>query len=386
MKHIANVLIVGRRSACYRAALRLGHSVFLWSSVPLHQSRRARLADWVEHPFEYCSDGIPPHVIETARGWKLDFVVAATESSVMLAAMLRGHLGLAGTTLEVAELAHHKFTMKNRAREHAIPITNYHLIMPGDSPAQLISQLGLPMVVKPVDESGATDVHVLRDVEEVEKLAKPGRLAETFVTGTEVSVETFVSDGKPLFHNITDYLHQWQKSIAPANLNPSLNEEILAINDQVIEAFGITQGMTHAEFYLTESGPVLGEIAVRPPGGYYMELIEKAYGFDTWETYVAIETSMPLDALPQRADCFAAIYIIHPEEGKVIQISGDKKIKKMPGVFEFELDLVVGETVADHVNTSNECGHVLLSADSKESILSMIEEIETQLQIVVLPH
>ena len=242
------------------------------------------------------------------------------------------------------------------------------------------------MVVKPVDESGGTDVHVLRDVEEVEKLAKPGWLAETFVTGTEVSVETFVSDGKPLFHNITDYLHQWQKSIAPANLNPSLNEEILAINDQVIEAFGITQGMTHAEFYLTESGPVLGEIAVRPPGGYYMELIEKAYGFDTWETYVAIETSMPLDALPQRADCFAAIYIIHPEEGKVIQISGDKKIKKMPGVFEFELDLVVGETVADHVNTSNECGHVLLSADSKESILSMIEEIETQLQIVVLPH
>ena len=57
-----------------------------------------------------------------------------------------------------------------------------------------------------------------------------------------------------------------------------LKSKILKINDEVIKKFGVDRGMTHAEFYLTDHGPVFGEIAIRPPGGYYMELIEKVYG------------------------------------------------------------------------------------------------------------
>ena len=44
-----------------------------------------------------------------------------------------------------------------------------------------------------------------------------GLLAEKYVAGSEISVETFVEQGKPLFHNCTEYLHQWKKSVVPAN-------------------------------------------------------------------------------------------------------------------------------------------------------------------------
>ena len=37
------------------------------------------------------------------------------------------------------------------------------------------------------------------------------------------------------------------------------------------------------EVFLGEEGPVFGEIAARPPGGYLMDLIPRAYGFDPWE-------------------------------------------------------------------------------------------------------
>jgi biotin carboxylase len=207
---MSNVLIVGRRSACYRAAIKLAHDGFLWSSQPLHESRKEKLAGWIEKEFELCSDEIPDEVVDAARSFSLDYIVAATESSVMLAAGLRERLGLEGTTVALAEIAHNKFVMKTKAVESNIPITSFHLVHKGDTPEYLASKLGLPLVLKPVDGSGATDVKIARSLEDIARYIAPGLLAEAFVVGTEVSVETFVFDGKPLFHNITDYLHRWQ--------------------------------------------------------------------------------------------------------------------------------------------------------------------------------
>ncbi|MFT7220053.1 MAG: formate-dependent phosphoribosylglycinamide formyltransferase (GAR transformylase) [Candidatus Azotimanducaceae bacterium] len=180
---MARVLIVGRRSACYRAALRLGHTVFLWSSQSLHDSRKERLAGWVEHDFERCDNGVPDTVIEAASAFSPEFVIPATESSVMLAAMLREILGLEGTPVSLADRAHNKFSMKSQAVLHSIPVTPFHYVTSSDSAETLIEKLGLPLVIKPVDESGATDVRVAREKEEVERFLAPGLLAEAHRRG-----------------------------------------------------------------------------------------------------------------------------------------------------------------------------------------------------------
>ncbi|MFT7213751.1 MAG: biotin carboxylase [Granulosicoccus sp.] len=355
----------------------------MWSSTPLHESRKARLTGWIEHPIDGESD-LPESVIRIIRSWQLDYVVAATESSVIPAAKLRAEFGLPGTPLIVAMLAHDKFVMKTKAKEYNIPITNFHLVQNEDDAAFLTQKLGLPLVLKPVDESGATDVKVLEDIAAVTQAMRPGLLAEAFVKGPEVSVETFIKDGQTIFHNITDYLHPWQKSIAPASLDESLSNSIRAINDQVINAFGITNGMTHAEFYLTEEGPIFGEIALRPPGGYYMDIIDKAYGFDTWETYIAIETESVVGNLPDNARRYAAVYIIHAGKGGVVtSILGADILAKLPGVFECQLDLTVGEVVVDRVNTSNEHGHLLMAAKSRNELLSLIQRIEQEFSVTV---
>lgn len=122
---MTNILIVGRRSACYRAALRLGHNVFLSSSQTLHESRKSKLSGWIEQEFEVCEGHVPNQVLDTARSFSLDFVIAATESSVMLAAQLRDLLGLPGTSVAIAEIAHNKFVMKSKAIQHDIPINGF---------------------------------------------------------------------------------------------------------------------------------------------------------------------------------------------------------------------------------------------------------------------
>ena len=378
---MANVLIVGKRGRCYRAALRMGHTVFLWSDGPLHESRKEKLAGWVETPFKSCEKQLLTTDIEAIEEFNIEFVIAATESSVDIAAMIRKQFKLTGTPLKTTNLLHNKNEMKLEALKHNIPITKFYLISDQDTPEILAAKLGLPLVVKPVAESGARGVMVLNNLDEIKLHAKPGLLAEAFVDGTEVSVETFIHNGVPIFHNITEYLHQWKKSIVPAAFEAELLENIININDRVIAGFGVKNGMTHAEFYLTKNGPVFGEMAVRPPGGYYMELIEYAYGFNPWKTYVELETAATPKPLPVKAKKFSCVFMIHPGAGIVDEVSGIALLKELKEVKQFKCKVEPGTLVGERDSTSSEVGHVLMSADTREALLEKLKVIEDNLVI-----
>jgi biotin carboxylase len=378
---VANVLIVGRRGRCYRAALRMGHRVFLWSNGPLHESRKEKLSGCIETLFENCEQGLPSKEVAELAKFKLHFVIAATESSVDIAAMIRKQFKLSGTPLKITNLLHNKNQMKQEAMKHDIPITKFHLINENDTPQELVDKLGLPLVVKPVAESGATGVMVLENIDQIAKHSKPGLLAEAYVEGPEVSVETFIHNGIPIFHNITDYLHQWKKSILPASIEQELQQKIININDQVIEKFGVKNGMTHSEFYLTKNGPIFGEMAVRPPGGYYMELIEYAYGFNPWQTYVELETGGTPRPLPTKANRYACVYMLHPGAGIVDEVLGVEKCIDLKGIKQFKLNIEAGSVVSDHQSTSSEVGHILMCAKSRQALLEKLSLVEENLVI-----
>jgi biotin carboxylase len=380
---MANVLIVGRRSRCYRAALKIGHKVFLWSDGPLHESRKEKLAGCIETPFSHCEKTILTSDIEAISKFNIEFVIAATESSVDIAAMVRETFKLSGTPLKITSILHNKNAMKLEALKHDIPITKFHLINEKDTPETLVERLGLPLVVKPVAESGARGVMVLKSLEDVNKHSKPGLLAEAFVEGCEVSVETLIHNGIPIFHNITDYLHQWKKSILPATLEQDLTQEIIKINDRVIKGFGVVNGMTHSEFYLTKKGPVFGEMAVRPPGGYYMELIESAYGFNPWKTYVQLETGATPAPLPAKANKYACVLMIHPGAGIVDEILGLEKCKALKEIEQFKFKIEPGFEVPEYNSTSSEIGHIIMAADSREILLEKLKFVEDNLIVKI---
>ena len=378
---MANLLIIGKRGRCYRAALKQGHSVFLWSDGELHESRKKKLDGWIEIPFDQCASEIPESVFSTIAAFKIDYVIAATESSVDIAAKIRARFDLSGTPFAVTNILHNKNDMKIAAKKFDIPITNFHLIEKSDSAEDLIEKLGLPLVIKPVAESGARGVKVLKTVEEIRSNMAAGLLAETIVEGPEISVETFIHNGVPVFHNITDYLHQWKKSILPAELPKGLTEQIIAINDQVIKCFEVQNGMTHSEFYLTKNGPIFGEMAVRPPGGYYMDLIELAYGFNPWEIYVQLESGGSIPVLPSIAEKQAAVIIIHPEQGVVESISGLEAVREMSEIERFKFTIEADSVVSERISTSSECGHILMSGGSRQLLIDRLAFIENNLVI-----
>ena len=375
------ILIIGLRRKCYQAALKLGYNVLLWSDGPLKKSRKKDLSGWLETPYADCIEGLNSEAKSFLESHQISSVIANSEETVILGARARQFLGLKPLGYKVVERFHNKFVMKNSAAEAGIPITKYKLIGEDTTAEELVSYLGLPLVVKPVDESGAQDVKVARSVEDTKKIMSPGLLAEAFVEGSEISVETFVQDGEPMFHNCTEYLHQWRKSAVPASLSEDLKEKVLELNDKVIKHFKLDRGVTHSEFYLTKDGPVFGEIAVRPPGGYYMELIQKVYGFDAWENYIKLSCGVQIEALNQKSNGHAAVVMFHPGAGKVSSIEGSDHIKTQLGdVIDLQIRVKPGDTISSHTNTSNEVGHILFWEETREALEKSISVVENGIQ------
>lgn len=375
-----NVLIIGVRRKCYEAALKLGYDVLLWSDGKLHQSRKKNLKAWLEVPYESCANGLSAEVETFLSSHKISRVIANTEETVILGAQVRKFLGLKSLAIDVTQRFHNKFVMKNSAKQAGIPITKYELISSSTSADELIEKLGLPLVVKPVDDSGARDVKIAKNRSEVAQIISPGLLAESYVVGSELSVETFIHEGRPVFHNITDYLHQWKKSYAPAHMSDSLRQQVIDLNDKVIEHFGVDRGMTHAEFYITDHGPVFGEIAIRPPGGYYMELIERVYGFDSWKCYVQLACGYDPGSIFSNANGYAAVMLLHPGAGRVLSIEGESIIREsISEIMEFKLRVKPGDIIDEHTNTSNEVGHIIFWKKTHAEMLEAIVIVEKNL-------
>lgn len=376
------ILIIGSRRLCTKAALDLGYEVVLWSSEPVTKKRKNKVHGFMNFPYEDNKRELTHEVTSELKKYEITRVVANTEETVLLGALVRKHLKLKRLAVDVTERFQDKWVMKNKAKEVGVPITKYSLINENTKAEDLVKDLGLPLVIKPVDDSGAHDVRVVEQTEDVAKWMKPGLLAEAFVEGSEVSVETFIEDGKPVFHNITEYLHQWKKSVAPAHLPKDLESKILELNDKVITSFGVDRGMTHAEFYLTKAGPVFGEIALRPPGGYYMNLIERVYGFKPWEAFVKLSCGEKVDFLNCRPQGCAAVYTAYPEAGEIKSIEGADEIKsRVKGVFDFSIRKKVGDVVPARDRTSNEVAHILFWAETREELNADLKFIEASLLI-----
>lgn len=376
------VLIIGVRRKCYQAAIKLGLNVILWSDGPLHESRKKKLKDWIELPYSSCTNELSPEAKLALKKHSIDRVIANTEETVVLGSRVRRFLGLKSLAENVVERFHNKFVMKNSVQEIGIPITKYQLIDSNTSAEELINTLQLPVVVKPVDDSGAQDIKITKTLEELQLHMKPGLLAEAFVDGSEISVETFVKNGEILFHNVTEYLHQWKKSVIPAQLEPELQKLVLDTNDKILQHLGVDRGVTHAEFYLTKNGPVFGEVAIRPPGGYYMELIQKVYGFDPWKTYVQLSCGQEIGSLNPVPHGYAAVVMFHPGAGKITRISGESLLReKLSKIIDFKIRRKVGEQIQAHENTSNEIGHILFWAETREKLIEEIQFIEDHFKI-----
>jgi len=369
------VLFVGRRRGALLAAARLDLEVLLLDdagrperAAGAHAGAKVDLSD-----LESCVAAAVKLTVDRP----VDAVIAVVERAVLPAAAIRETLGIVGPTLEDALPWRDKLAMKHAIEDAGIPCARSLPVEAGTDPAALVSALGLPMVLKPRASSGSRGTVVARDLASVAAALEDGWMAESFVEGMELSVESFVSEGQPRWVNVTEYLRPGWANIVPAAFGPEIEDAVRALNEEAIAALGVEDGITHLEAFVqvTESGVevVFGELAQRPPGGYLMELIARAYDFDPWQALIEIALGRE-PRLRETATRSAGVWFIHPGEGQVLDVSGVEEARAVEGVLAVECDLEVGQTISRREGTGQHTGRVLVVTGSRDRTARSLTE------------
>lgn len=378
------LVLLGYRKKAVEAATRLGFRILLWveklpAKMPTQAIESIIVAPFVEHENE-----LDPIILQTLQPYyPIDIVTPLIESSVIAAALLREILGLKDHNIELAQRCHNKFLMKSYARAHQIPVADFKWIDDALNVQELIASWGFPIVIKQNDSSGGRYLSIVSTENSLRDALKPGWLAEKWIAASfEGSVESFIVNNEILFSNFTEYYKHYEINIVPGNLPTHLKEKITALNQQIIKAFGIQRGITHMEFFCVDDDVIFGEIAIRPPGGYLMDLISCAYECDAWEIFLQCEQGQ-IPRLPGPPQYITAAWIIHPGFGKISDVTGLENISAFPGIVEARFNLKEGMICNHRVGSGEEYAHVLLKASTRQQIIHTLEALQNTLAITI---
>lgn len=378
---MATLLFVGWRAAAFEAADAMGARVFAIAETEPRKGVRPRLAGW--QLADFSADGFS---LDDALGAlpldELDAVVALTERSVLPAALIRERLDLPGNTPETARQCRDKSLMKQTVRRSSLACADWMELGDETRPEQVADELGLPVVVKQRDSSGSRGTYVARSVDELAEIVQPGWMAEQFLRGEEMSVESLVVDGQVRFVNPTEYLKPGWANVVPADLDDAELDRLRTFNERAVAALGVTRGITHLEVFRTPDQLYFGELAVRPPGGRLMELMTRAYDVDAWQQLLRVELGEAPE-LPETAARHAAIWFLHPGEGRLSHLAGLDQAREVVGVAELKCRATVGAQVGARLGTGQSIGHVIAEANTRDAVVAVLKAALAKIEMSV---
>jgi biotin carboxylase len=318
-------------------------------------------------------------------------VVALAERTVLVAARLREAFALAGNDPGIALRCADKVEMKRAMDAAGLPVAPWREVRQDSSARELVGALGLPIVLKPRRDSGGRgQCKLLDEASLAAALARHvagggfeegyGWLAEGWLDGVEMSIESFVHAGRPSFQSPTEYFVPRHANIVPAQLTGEEWRALSAFNTRALSALQVERGITHLELFLTAAGPVFGELAIRPPGGRLMTLLRRAWGFDPWEAMLRLELGegYPFPLAPERT---AGVFVLHPGSGRVTNIRGLEEARALPHVRRIALKVAQGHSITERMGTGQDIGSIHAEGPDRDAVAAALSAARERLEI-----
>ncbi|MGD8630595.1 MAG: ATP-grasp domain-containing protein [Gammaproteobacteria bacterium] len=374
------VLLIGPRQAIVEVLRKRRIPFSIWQDKQTAHWPDAKKL--VTSPLWKSTDRIRQTLNREFAGRHYTHVIAGTEAAIYPAALSRRMLGARRSETTTALRCRDKLAMKEYLCDFGIPMTRFLAESAATGAAAVFAELGCPVVRKSRKASGGRTLQIIH--RESELLLQHGNrnILEKYICAPEASIESFINNGCIHFTNITGYHEKGQVNFVPAAFDPELCTAIQSLNRRVIEALKIRWGLTHLEVYLTQKGLLFGEIALRPPGGYIMNALREAYGFDPWSAFVAMELDEPFD-FPNSPLAYTAVVVFHPGAGRVTAIKGARQLQDHPATREFRLKVATGDHIRPRASVGQDTGHLLYASDSPAARLELLDTFKQQFRIEI---
>ena len=376
------VLVIGPRRGLIDVLRQRGIPFSVWQEKALFTVAGSQLS--VVSPLWHSPERIREQVRTSFPDQHFTHVIAGTEAGVVVASVARRQLGARLSSTITGARCRDKLLMKQHLAGFGIPMTRFMADSADLDPHEVFAALGTPVVRKFRKSSGGKGLQFLYSPDQYVPGRQGSSILERFVDAPEASIESFIDRGRIRFTNITQYHHKGHCNFVPAAFDPELERTLLSLNERAIGALGIGWGMTHLEVYLTPRGPLFGEIALRPPGGYIMNALQHAWDFNPWEAFLAMELGEGFQ-FPEHPACYAAAEVLHPGAGVVLAVRGKSRVLDEEGVQEFRIKVKSGDVIDPRKGLGQDAGYVVHTSATPQDRRALHERIAASLTIELAP-
>ncbi|MEV7652300.1 ATP-grasp domain-containing protein [Kocuria marina] len=282
--------------------------------------------------------------IENAKKLALEHPILGVwcpdEATARVAAAVAEELGLPGPGVEAILRGRDKSASRQCFAQQGLRQPVSRKVRNLDEARKEAANIGYPVIIKPRNlgaSMGVVLVHSETDLASayegardasyhgIEKIDE-GVLVEEFLVGPEVAVDAYF-DGSCLYA-----LGVANKHLGFAPYFEEVGHDVLEVCPEHIEivkeleaahkALGLGSLVTHSEVRLTERGPVVIEINVRPGGDFIPILIEMATGVSS--VRVSVEAALGLEPTltPTKHRAAAIRFCYVPYDGTVVRVDG----------------------------------------------------------------
>ncbi|WP_218011034.1 ATP-grasp domain-containing protein [Herbidospora mongoliensis] len=330
-------------------------------------------------------------------------VVTQVDRLVPLAGLLRESLGLrTGITTEAARNCNDKAATHRCLAKAGLPVTRHQVVHSSEEAALAAKDIGLPVIVKPLDATSAAGLMHCTMVEEVTAAVagildggRASALVEEYLIGPEIGVLASRTGGK------TKILYVFEAEVGPppkfvklGGWFPSVlaDEDLTLLSErteQALAAVGLDDWVALLQFMLVEGGPKVVEINPRLSGGQGVALIAATSGYEP--TLVAVEAALGRQPEPDIPQASVGLYssIVFDEPGRLFY--RPEALRAIEGLETLtpplvEVDVQPGEAVLElNHPRGGTFGRIVLAGDSREAVLRDHQRILDQLDLRVEP-
>lgn len=333
--------------------------------------------------------------------YKPQYVIAGTETGVILSDLLAHSLLLPGNDPQTSHYRRNKFEMNNILKERGLLSVEQARFSTTQAAIDWAVKRNIwPVVVKPLDSAGTDHVYFSENNEEVRAacdsiLHQYNRmgsynnevLLQEYLNGQQYFVNAVSCNGN---HVVTEIWKDIKKRVDGASMicdkeellpyHGEIQNKIVKYIKEALDILGVKEGASHSELMYTEKGPVLIETAARMQGtilhNALIESIGDSHVTTTVERYVFPDKFMERMnrhyTINKNLFC---ITLASNETGVVVENNVAEKLKELVSFYAVFHTPKPGETIERTIDLFSNPGIIYLLHEDREQILKDYEQI-----------
>lgn len=273
-----------------------------------------------------------------------------------------------------------------------------------DEVAAAVDRVGLPCVVKPVDDSGSINVVRCESVAEARSAARriidapinvrgqrAARVAlvERYLDGPEYSVEMFGVGDDMVCVGITEkgvtgapYFAE-HRHLFPAPLSAATERAIEGTVRAALAAIGFCHGASHTEVRIVDGAVSIIEVNGRLAGGMIPELVRLATGVDLVREQIHAAAGLPVRLTADR-DGYAGIrFLTADDAGTLRRFDGMDDARALPGIDRVVPTARPGREVGPPRGAYDRLGYIIARGPAPADVATALDKAYGLIRVVV---